>query len=78
MVPLYNFRLKVGIHGPKLVGPGPSGSVLVLGPDEDQQNLEMQDRDKKLKSRTGNPESSKFLNFEPNRTRTEKNFRTWD
>ena len=27
---------KPGIHGPKPVGHGPSGSVLVLGPDRDR------------------------------------------
>ena len=37
---------RAGIHGPKPVGPGPSGSVLVLGknrnlgPDQDWKNFE--------------------------------------
>ena len=30
---------KTEIHGPKPVGPGPSGSVLVLGPDQDRKHL---------------------------------------
>ena len=30
---VYNLQLQRGIHGPKPVDPGPSGSVLVLGPD---------------------------------------------
>ena len=58
--------VKAAIHGPKPVGSGPSGSVLVLETDQDQQNLEIKDRIKKLQS------------LGPDRTRTKKNFRTWD
>ena len=45
-----------GVHGPKPITSGPTGSVLVLGPDQ--------------KSRTG-PGPNFFRNIGPTRTRAE-------
>ena len=59
--------VRAGIHGPKPIGPGPSGSVLVPGPDHDRKKL--------INPGPARTRTEKFLEFlVPDRTRTKKNF----
>ena len=59
------FLLESGIHGPKPLGSGPSGSFLILGPD--------QDRKKFKKSRTSSDQDRETLrNLGPVWTRAKK------
>ena len=38
------FRVRAGIHGPKPIGPEPSGSVRVIGPNQDREIFKTWDR----------------------------------